>query len=330
MTCGQGETEVSDCGPGSGPRLGLCGPVPGIGPGPLLRALARGPEPGARGPGSWPRPEARGPGPGFGGAGGRGGVAGIPPSVVGRMSARWLGQLFQGFAGTDMIERANKILRDKERVNNARLDCAAFTKWEALVNCGLLRKYGRDAMEITESATPPADWGRCLFKPIVQPKKAGEVHESDAEDVDLDGILKTKTWESYSAQSQKLTYGQISTLVYLNQNGMLEESATTKWGKLAPVGKGLIFHETGMRVLVIAVLDRAIVGWPLSRCAIDVNELDMTITSLRVDHITSKDSRVPAHSDWVGLCLPRRGPGLRGCVLSLGPHSDGSVAFEAD
>lgn len=195
----------------------------------------------------------------------------------------WLRQMFEGQLGTVMIEQSAKCLRESEtRDTNSKM-MQHMRAWEVLLQSKLMADHGRQEISLAQAPSPPATFNERLFVPT---RAQGEQKSK----LDLDGILKTQTWVSYSAQSQKANYGNMEVLRVLDSMGKFDRAEDTWHTKLLPEGTLIKKQETGDGFLVLQVLGHAALCWPLSQIAADTWGLDLDVKKLEWVVILATDS----------------------------------------
>lgn len=139
----------------------------------------------------------------------------------------WLLVVFRGQTGTVMIEQSARVLRDHETRDSTNKSMQHISAWEFLMESKLLADFHLPEIEIGASCQPPPTFGESIFQFT---RKVDE----KLSDLDLDGILKTPDWPSYTAQSQKHVYGQLQALLFLSANNKFADAASLWFIKLVP------------------------------------------------------------------------------------------------
>jgi hypothetical protein len=99
--------------------------------------------------------------------------------------------------------------------------------------------------------------------------------------MDLSQIVGNQDWPSYTAQSQKMVYGQQSALMYLYDHNEWDNAHKLDCIRLIP--EGVILYLTHMKkhAYVIQVLDVVALVWPLvATSSPNVYKLDLTVSRL--------------------------------------------------
>lgn len=195
----------------------------------------------------------------------------------------WLKQVFSSQAGTVMIEQSNKVLRDHETRDGTSKMLQYMAAWEALLNSKLLDDFGLNEIDDGVAAGNPPPWfGERLFVPTRD-------HTGKGSQLDLAAILKQPTWVSYSAQSQKLGYGQMEALRYLHLHNEWARAEDMWHTKLLMEGSVINHISTDRVLLVLQVLEVSAICWPVTRIAHDMFELDLRVEKLEWVHLFSAE-----------------------------------------
>lgn len=233
----------------------------------------------------------------------------LPPMTALR-AKEWLKQVFSSQAGTVMIEQSAKVLRDHETRDCTSNMLQHLAAWEALLNSRLIDEFGLNEIdEGVAAGTPPPSFGERLFVPSLG-------HNEKGSKLDLAAILKQPTWVSYSAQSQKLGYGQMEAVRYLHLHNMWG-SAEDLWHTKLLIEGSIIHHLPSDRILlVLQVLEVSAICWPVIRVAHDMFDLDLGAKKLEWVHLFSVNEAQ-------ALCVSvlEVPPGVRvaaGSLVSLG------------
>ena len=186
----------------------------------------------------------------------------------------WLKQAFSAQVSTVMIERSAKALRDHETRDCTSKMLQNLSAWEVLLNTKLLSDFGmREIAPGAAGGNPPPTFGERLFAPTMD-------NERTEGSVDLRGILKTGSWQSYSAQSQKIGYGQMEALRQLHERNRWEHVDQLWHTKLLGEGSIILHTQSGKHMMVLQVLEVAAICWPMRRIAHDMYALDLQATAL--------------------------------------------------
>lgn len=113
------------------------------------------------------------------------------------------------------------------------------------------------------------------------PQAAGaEVQANSRSKLDLAAILRTPDWPTYSAQSQRIVYGQLAALLELHRRNLWERAGDLWMARLLVENTCISMPDLDLRALVLLVVDEAALVWPLVRESVNTFRMDMTVSEL--------------------------------------------------
>lgn len=171
--------------------------------------------------------------------------------------AEWISVVFRGQLGTVMIENSAKALRDHETRDNSNKVMQHTAAWSVLKQSGLLNDYGRKEIGEGSSGAVPDSFGEQLFVPTCAADKKHKLP--------FDDIMKAASWPSYTAQSQKLIYGQEVALMWLYEQNRMGEADSLQAVRFVPEGQIIADSVSGEHLLVLQALEVGALCWLVDR-----------------------------------------------------------------
>lgn len=101
--------------------------------------------------------------------------------------------------------------------------------------------------------------------------------------------MKNPDWVTYSAQSQKLGYGQQVAIQWLHAKGASDSAAKLRAIKYVPEGEIIHYIPGGCFYLVLQVLEAAALCWPVERSCANGYKIALGLDELPWLCITSVD-----------------------------------------